>query len=607
MKKILLLMALFLVAVCVLFTQNRPRLAILPFTGSNAEDAESIAEFFSFESAITRNFFPVPRTRAVENLMREQQFQRSGLTDADTIAELGRQLNADYVVAGHITSLGASRLLLITIIHVEQLQQIAGDYREYRRIEETETFLPAMAQRIVEAALRDTSQLPRLAVLPFNVLSSEIGEGDAEVLAQILATDIANGGKYAVFPRTKAIEKVMEEHDIQRSGMTDAASIHLIGTAVNAQYVLSANVRSLGANKYFSAAILHIESGGQDKGSRKQYQDVSDGLKLMTELAGELTGITVAGTSPAPATTTPPAPATVPVRPPHEAAPVIQPPQVVPLSERSEWYTNTLPAGATQYYRFQARNDTDHFIEWRDADSNYGRYADIAVGVKRDGDSSYIVPVSDNGNNGSNKHLIRTTPGVSYIIEVKGFDSTESGTYEIRHQSYKTYQIGERGPAGGIVFYDKGNFSDGWRYLEAAPADTEIKNLRWGAYGKDVTGTRTDLGAGKSNTQIIIQYLRGNNESGRAAQVCAQLNTGGFTDWFLPSREELQWMFLNLHKKGFGGFKNERYWSSSQVNANTAWYLHFGEDGRASNTHNKNRDGLLSIAGEIWTRAARSF
>jgi hypothetical protein len=72
------------------FGQAKPRLAILPFTGAVTEDAESIAEFFSYEEEINRVFTPVPRTRAVETLMKEQQFQRSGLTDSDTIAELGK-------------------------------------------------------------------------------------------------------------------------------------------------------------------------------------------------------------------------------------------------------------------------------------------------------------------------------------------------------------------------------------------------------------------------------------------------------------------------------------------------------------------------------------
>ncbi|MDR1899787.1 MAG: SUMF1/EgtB/PvdO family nonheme iron enzyme [Treponema sp.] len=275
--------------------QTKPRLAILPFTGGNTDDAESVAEFFSFEEEITRVFTPVPRTRAIETLMKEQQFQRSGLTDSDTIAELGKQLNADYVLAGHIAALGSSKLLLITIVNVRELQQIAGDYKEYQRIESVVDVLPAMAKRIADAAKRDASRLPRLAVLPFNVLSSGMNQQDAELLAQLLATEIANSGSYAVFPRTKAIEKVMEEHHIERSGMTDAESIKAIGEAVNAQYVLSANVRKLGADNYFSASILHIVEASQGQGSREKYQTVSDGLAIMPKLARTLT----AGAAPA--------------------------------------------------------------------------------------------------------------------------------------------------------------------------------------------------------------------------------------------------------------------------------------------------------------------
>jgi TolB-like protein len=235
-------------------------------------------------------FTPVPRTRAIENLMKEQQFQRSGLTDSDTIAELGKQLNADYVLAGHIAALGNSKLLLITIINVSELRQIAGDYREYQRIESVIDMMPDMAKRIGEAATRRVSGLPGLAVLPFNVLSSGVNQQDAEILAQLLATEIANSGRYAVFPRTKAIEKVMEEHHIERSGMTDAESMKAIGEAVNAQYVLSANVRKLGEDNYFSASILHIVEASQGKGTREKYQTVGDGLVLMPKIAQTLTG-----------------------------------------------------------------------------------------------------------------------------------------------------------------------------------------------------------------------------------------------------------------------------------------------------------------------------
>jgi TolB-like protein len=176
------------------FAQVKPRLAILPFTGAAAEDAETIAEFFSLEGEINRVFTLVPRTRVVEALTRERQFQRPGLTDADAVAELGKQLNADYVLTGYVAALEKSKLLLITVIDVQKLQQIAGDYREYERIEAVVDILPDMAKRIAGAASRNVSGLPRLVVLPLNVLSSGINQGDAELLTQVMATEMVNSG-----------------------------------------------------------------------------------------------------------------------------------------------------------------------------------------------------------------------------------------------------------------------------------------------------------------------------------------------------------------------------------------------------------------------------
>jgi len=48
-------------------------------------------------------------------------------------------------------------------------------------------------------------------------------------------------------------------------------------------------------------------------------------------------------------------------------------------------------------------------------------------------------------------------------------------------KAVKIYKIGDRGPAGGFVFYDKGDYSDGWRYLEVAPND--LGEAEWGLRG----------------------------------------------------------------------------------------------------------------------------
>jgi len=130
----------------------------------------------------------------------------------------------------------------------------------------------------------------------------------------------------------------------------------------------------------------------------------------------------------------------------------------------------------------------------------------------------------------------------------------------------KTYKIGDTGPAGGIVFYDKGRVSDGWRYLEAAPAGTEAEVV-WGP-AADVAGTGTAVGSGNRNTRLIVAAL-GANES--AARLCANLKVNEYKDWFLPSIDELDLMYKNLKQKGLGGFKDGFYWSSSQDSGN--YYL----------------------------------
>ena len=150
------------------------------------------------------------------------------------------------------------------------------------------------------------------------------------------------------------------------------------------------------------------------------------------------------------------------------------------------------------------------------------------------------------------------------------------------------YQVGDKGPAGGIVFYDKGNASGGWRYLEVATSDAG-SGIPWdtGNY-LDVT-TSTTIGSGKANTDAIIEAL---GSGIYAAQLCHDLTTGGFNDWFLPSKDELNLLYTAVDWRGRGsftdkdreGFTNHYYWSSSQYFSSYfyAWDQDFG-NGRQKN------------------------
>ena len=140
-----------------------------------------------------------------------------------------------------------------------------------------------------------------------------------------------------------------------------------------------------------------------------------------------------------------------------------------------------------------------------------------------------------------------------------------------------TYSLRDIGPAGGYIFYDKGSSSDGWRYLEAAPASTEWMAKQWGSYETLIRGTGTGIGTGQSNTTTIATGLNSHSETDRAAQLCDTLVYGGYNDWFLPSRDELYLMYENLKGFGVGGFDSDSYWSSSEYNARIAWRQNFDD------------------------------
>ena len=269
---------------------GKPRLAILPFVGGAEGDGETVATLFSFRSEILEAFVVVPRTAAVNALVTEQNFQMSGYTDSDTIAGIGRMLNADFVVSGHIRRLGDRNLIITTFINVETFEQIVGDYREYRYIDEVQNMLGSIAGKMITAVQRDTSKLPSLAVAPFNIANQGVDIEAAETLAHILAVEIINTNLYAVLPRTSAMQSALKELDFQMSGATAEEGAKALGRAVNAEYVLSAEVRSLGAANIFTASILNAENGSLFTGGSRNYRNIDDGIKLMAELALLLSG-----------------------------------------------------------------------------------------------------------------------------------------------------------------------------------------------------------------------------------------------------------------------------------------------------------------------------
>ena len=204
----------------------------------------------------------------------------------------------------------------------------------------------------------------------------------------------------------------------------------------------------------------------------------------------------------------------------------------------------------------------------------------------------------------SSSGLITWTPTSDgdYDVTVKVVDNgspvlDDSQSFTITVEEPGTYSLRDIGPAGGYIFYDKGFYSDGWRYLEAAPVSTEWTDIEWGSYGTWIGGTGMGIGTGQNNTSTIVSWLNSHGEEGKAAQFCDALVYGGYSDWFLPSKDELNLMYTNLKVAGVGGFAVFFYWSSSELDAYFAWIQDFGNS----------LQGSFGKSGTVRVRAVRVF
>ena len=141
-------------------------------------------------------------------------------------------------------------------------------------------------------------------------------------------------------------------------------------------------------------------------------------------------------------------------------------------------------------------------------------------------------------------------------------------TASVSDAAQQTFHIGDS-YGGGIIFYIDSTKKHG---LIAAKTD-QSTGISWynNAYIK-TNALATAIGKGALNTQKIVSAQ--GSKGSYAAKLCANYTGGGFTDWFLPSKGELNQLYL--HKSKVPGLAATNYWSSTEHDKNTANDQEFG-------------------------------
>ncbi|MCH2195362.1 DUF1566 domain-containing protein [Kordia sp.] len=179
---------------------------------------------------------------------------------------------------------------------------------------------------------------------------------------------------------------------------------------------------------------------------------------------------------------------------------------------------------------------------------------------------TYFIKTEIDPEGGSNYTIIGTSQllSVPYALHAK---TAESVTSTCGLAIGDTHQ-------GGIIFYLD---ASGCHGLVAAPSDQSTAISWWNGSYVDTYAYGNGIGAGLGNSMGIRRW-QGSCNSCYASELCQYLTLGGYTDWYLPSKYELNLMYENIGPgnalglgNNFGNFANSFYWCSTEYDSAIAW------------------------------------
>jgi hypothetical protein len=191
---------------------------------------------------------------------------------------------------------------------------------------------------------------------------------------------------------------------------------------------------------------------------------------------------------------------------------------------------------------------------------------------------------------------------VAFTWKVRARNARGAGPWSASRSFKVALAIGDSYGGGKVAYIlqsgDPGYVAGETHGLIAAAADqtpADPWGVAWTNFTDSLIGTAAQgvaLGTGRANTAAIVsQTIEDQHCIAGAAYVCANLVDGGYDDWYLPSKDELQKLYLlymTYARVGESGNFNpsghyQYYWSSSECPPDDygfirAWYQYFDND-----------------------------
>jgi len=172
------------------------------------------------------------------------------------------------------------------------------------------------------------------------------------------------------------------------------------------------------------------------------------------------------------------------------------------------------------------------------------------------------------------------TNGTPYTFTVTATNTIGTSAASAASSSVTPFlAIGDTYQGGKIAYIlqsgDPGYDANVQHGLIAATEDQSAR-IQWYNGSYVTTGaTGTAVGTGASNTTTIIS-AQGGTPTNYAAGLARAYAGGGYGDWYLPSKDELN--LLYLQRAAVGGFTTGFYWSSTEFDSDFAWFQDFNDD-----------------------------